>query len=131
MKLIDPYSYQCGIIDCFNEMIRAGLKRIALSHPTASVEERDALIHFYVENEPLLTDLFPVSLNRGTYHIVFWKKEDDWKEYLSIKSDKNRLLQQNSYTGAARTEIAYRFGRLLSYPEEGIRQLIQANQELE
>ena len=26
MKLIDPYSYQCGIIDCFNEMIRAGLK---------------------------------------------------------------------------------------------------------
>ena len=143
MKLIDPYSYQCGIIDCFNEMIRAGLKRIALSHPTASVEERDALIpfsreicqkygtYFYVENEPLLTDLFPVSLNRGTYHIVFWKKEDDWKEYLSIKSDKNRLLQQNSYTGAARTEIAYRFGRLLSYPEEGIRLLIQANQELE
>ena len=46
MKLIDPYSYQCGIIDCFNEMIRAGLKRIALSHPTASVEERDALIPF-------------------------------------------------------------------------------------
>ena len=27
MKLIDSYSYQCGVIDCFNEMVRAGLKK--------------------------------------------------------------------------------------------------------
>lgn len=86
MKLIDSYSYQCGVIDCFNEMVRAGLKKIALSHPSASIEERNDLIpfsqeicqkygtHFYAEDDPLLTDLFPVSLNRGTYHIVYWKK---------------------------------------------------------
>lgn len=143
MKLIDSYSYQCGVIDCFNEMVRAGLKKIALSHPSASIEERNDLIpfsqeicqkygtHFYVEDDPLLTDLFPVSLNRGTYHIVYWKKEEDWEEYLCIKSDKKRLLLQNAYTGASRTEIAYRFGKLLSYPEEGIIQLIRENQELE
>ena len=34
MKPIDVYSYRCGVIDCFNEMVRAGLKKIALSHPT-------------------------------------------------------------------------------------------------
>ena len=33
MQTIDPYSYQCGAIDCFNEMVRAGVKRLALSHP--------------------------------------------------------------------------------------------------
>ena len=46
MKLIDSYSYQCGVIDCFNEMVRAGLKKIALSHPSASIEERNDLIPF-------------------------------------------------------------------------------------
>ena len=59
------------------------------------------------------------------------EKEEDWEEYLCIKSDKKRLLLQNAYTGASRTEIAYRFGKLLSYPEEGIIQLIRENQELE
>ena len=28
MKLIDSYSYQWGVIDCFNEMVRAGLKKL-------------------------------------------------------------------------------------------------------
>lgn len=63
MKLIDSYSYQCGVIDCFNEMVRAGLKKIALSHPSASIEERNDLIpfsqeicqkygtHFYAEDD--------------------------------------------------------------------------------
>lgn len=26
MQNIDPYSYQCGVIDCFNEMVRSGVK---------------------------------------------------------------------------------------------------------
>ena len=32
MQNIDPYSYQCGVIDCFNEMVRSGVKALALSH---------------------------------------------------------------------------------------------------
>ena len=143
MEPIAFYSYQCGVIDCFTEMIRAGLKKVAFSHPTSSMEERDALLPFSREicrqygtcfcpiDDPLLTDLFPVSMNKGTYHIIYWKKEEDWREYCRIKSDKEQLIRQNAYTGEARTEIAYRLGRLLSYPEDGIAQLIQANQELE
>ena len=38
---IDSYSYQLGIIDCFNEMVNAGVKRIAMSHPRRTAEERD------------------------------------------------------------------------------------------
>lgn len=143
MKTIDEYSYQCGVIDCFNEMVRAGLKKIALSHPTDSAIQRDDLLpfsreicrkyktQFYVEDDPLITDLFPVSLNRGKYNIIFYKDAAELQEYLDIKSEKKRLLTKNLYCGKARTEIALRFGRLLSYPDEGILHLIQENRELE
>ena len=36
MRNIDSYSYQCGVIDCFNEMVYAGVKSLALSHPMDS-----------------------------------------------------------------------------------------------
>ena len=77
MQKIEPFSYQCGVIDCFNEMVCSGVKALALSHPMDTAAERDALIPFsqsicrkygtklYIEDEPLLTDLFPLSLNRG------------------------------------------------------------------
>ena len=39
MKKLDRYSYQCGVIDAFNEVVRAGVKRIALSHPVDTKEE--------------------------------------------------------------------------------------------
>ena len=34
MKEMDKYSYQCGVIDAFNEVVRAGVKRLTLAHPT-------------------------------------------------------------------------------------------------
>ncbi len=40
------FSYQCGVIDAFNEVVRAGVKRIALSHPVDSREEAMELIPF-------------------------------------------------------------------------------------
>ncbi|MDD3192256.1 MAG: hypothetical protein PHE47_00120 [Oscillospiraceae bacterium] len=143
MKPIDHYSYQCGVIDCFNEMLRAGLKRIALSHPASSAGERDVLIpfsreicqkygtHFYVEDQPLLTDLFPISLNLGKFHLIYWKEEADLAEYLKIKADKERLILQKAYTGESRRQIARRFGLLLSYPATGIDRLILENLEPE
>lgn len=143
MKALDEYSYQCGVIDCFNEMVRAGLKKIALSHPADSAVVRDGWLpfsreicqkyktQFYIEDDPLITDLFPVSLNRGKYNLIFYKDTAALREYLDIKSEKKRLLEDNLYCGKARTEIAFRFGRLLSYPDEGILRLMAENQELE
>lgn len=59
---IDKFSYHLGAADCFCEMVRAGVKRIALSHPCDSREERDSFlpefdklcekygVHYFVEN---------------------------------------------------------------------------------
>ena len=43
MKL-DRFSYHLGAADCFCEMVRDGVKRIALSHPCDSRQERDAFL---------------------------------------------------------------------------------------
>ena len=43
MKSIDSFSYKLGAADCFCEMVRAGVKKIALAHPCDSREERELL----------------------------------------------------------------------------------------
>ena len=82
MRAIDEYSYQCGVMDCFCEMVRAGVKRLALSHPMETKVKRDAFldyakelcekygVQYYPEDDGLITDLFPVSMNRGKHNIL-------------------------------------------------------------
>ena len=43
---LDRFSYRCGVIDCFNEMVRAGLKPMALAHPCPTPAERDQYLPF-------------------------------------------------------------------------------------
>ena len=143
MQNIDPYSYQCGVIDCFNEMVRSGVKALALSHPMDSAAERDALIPFarscchqygnqlYIEDTPLLTDLFPLSLNQGKFNILFYRAGHILDQYLRLKERKANLVAERAYFGGNRSQLAWEYGRLLSYPDEAIRRLISDNPEKE
>ena len=63
MKKLDRYSYQCGVIDAFNEVVRAGVKRIALSHPADSREEAMELSSF-----------FAADLSAVRQTIFIWRK---------------------------------------------------------
>ena len=142
MKQIDEYSYQCGVMDCFSEMVKAELKRIALSHPSSTKEIRDQYIpfaenicdkyqiHFYLDDDPLITDLFPASMNKNTYNIIFYKDENDIEEYKTLKELKFKVIENQEYENY-RYEIAYRFGKLLSYSDETIQNYIQNNDEKE
>lgn len=139
MKEIDQYSYQCGVMDTFNEMVKAGLKPIALAHPFPTKEERDFYLPFvkqitekyhtkyYLDDDPLITDLFPSSLNRNTYNIIFYKNDKDIQEYASLKQKKHNT----DYDGEIRKEIAYAFGHLLGYPDNMIQTYIEINDEKE
>lgn len=143
MQTIDPFSFQCGVIDCFNEMVRSGVKSLALSHPLDTREERDALIPFahdvckkygtklYPEDEPFLTDLFPLSLNQGKFGILFYLADHVIEEYIRLKERKATLLAGRAYFGGNRNQIAWSYGRLLSYSEEAIRRMVEENQEKE
>lgn len=142
MKKIDDYSYQCGVMDCFNEMVRAGLKRVALAHPSPTKALRDQYIpfaeqitqkygtHYYLDDTPLLTDLFPYSLNKDTYNLIFYKNVEDIEEYKLLKELKTSAIQKGEYQ-ACRMEIASRFGRLLGYGDETIKKYIDCNEEKE
>ncbi len=139
---IDLFSYQLGAADCFCEMVRAGVKRLALSHPCGTKAERDSFlpefkalcekygVKMYVENQPFLTDLFPISLNRGKYNVLFYQDDAALREYWDLKEEKSAALAAGTY-GAHREEIARRYGELLSYTRDGIERLLLENTEKE
>ena len=114
MQNIDPYSYQCGVIDCFNEMVRSGVKALALSHPMDSAAERDALIPFA----------------RSCCH-QYGNQLYIEDQYLRLKERKANLVAERAYFGGNRSQLAWEYGRLLSYPDEAIRRLISDNPEKE
>lgn len=143
MKEIDLYSYQCGVMDAFNEVVRAGVKRLALAHPCDTIEQRDGYLdyarqlcekygnHMYVENDSLLTDLFPISLNKDKYNIVFARDPKDLELYVELHDRKKKLLEKGLYHGEERKQLAVDFGQLLSYSDEAIERLIASNTERE
>lgn len=140
---MDKYSYECGIIDCFNEMVKAGLKPLALSHPCISAEERDSFLPFcekichhyqtcyYTEDDPLLSDLFPLSMNQNKFNILFYYDKKIIDAYLALKNRKEELVNNQAYIGKEREMIAVEFGKLLGYPLSGIKRLMDENQERE
>ena len=63
---MDQFSYACGVMDAFNEVVKAGVKKLALSHPFIWDEDSDKLVieaekisskygnHMMVEKELLI-----------------------------------------------------------------------------
>ena len=124
-------------MDCFCEMVASGLKTLAMSHPCDTAEERDSYrpeveklcrkydIRFYPEDEAFLTDLFPEELNRDKYNYLFFREEETLRRYLALKEKQKEMVREGTYSGENRYLIAAEFGRLLSYPEEGIRRYVE------
>jgi hypothetical protein len=127
---VDQRSWNLGAIAAFSEMVEYGVKRLALGAPLLPAE-MDALyeaateiaqshgVGLYRESDFLVTDLFSASLTEGK-EVLLICNEDTYEEYQALKAEKRRLEAQGEYVGEARTEIARRFGRLLSYPEAHI-----------
>ena len=140
---LDHFSYRCGVIDCFNEMVRAGLKPMALAHPCPTPAERDRYLpfcgeicrrygtKFFPEDALLLTDLFPLSANRGTYNIIFYRDEAVRRAYEALKAEKAALQAAGQYRGEPRRRLACRLGALLGYPEADCLRMIAANADRE
>ena len=136
-RKIDRYSYELGVMDCFCEMVAAGLKTLAMSHPCDTKEERDSYeedvrricdsygIQYYPEDEPFLTDLFPEELNKDKFNYLFFRDPETLGRYMALKREKVHMIKKGIYQGENRRHTAAQFGRLLSYPEEGICRYIE------
>lgn len=138
---IDDRSYQLGIIGAFSEVVRLGVKTLALSE-VMSPDEMDGMmddiaviaerneVQTWRESDFLVTDLYPANVAEGK-HVILIYTGDTLERYLAIKADKAALIAAGRYEGAAREEIARRFGRLLSYPEPVIDDLLARDKLLE
>jgi hypothetical protein len=133
---IDQRSYRLGSIGAFSEIVAVGVKKMALSSPMTP-PEMDALVEdaeriarengasLYREEDFLVTDLFSESLTAGKHVLVIYM-DPAKEEYLALKAEKKELVEKGEYEGEARREIARKMGRLLSYPEERIEQMLDA-----
>ena len=138
---IDHYSYECGVMDCFCEMVASGLKKLAMSHPCDTKAERDSYlpqvkrlcekygILYHPQDEALITDLFPAEANQDKYNYLFFRTQDVYETYLELKKRQKELESQCGGTEEERYQLAVDFGALLSYPEQGIRRLIEKTRE--
>ncbi len=135
MPKIDQRSYQLGVMGGFAEVVKLGVKQLALSE-VMTPEEMDGVmddamviaernkVQMWRETDFLATDLYPADVAAGK-HVLLIYTGDTLDRYLAIKADKARLVDKGEYEGAAREEIARRFGRLLSYPDAVIDDLLE------
>ncbi len=143
MKELDRLSRIVGGIGAFVECVAGGSKQLALCAPVRDVAERDEHWEYAVSlcekwgvkcakcDEALVTDLFRTSLNKDRYNIIIFKDEWVHEKYEELKTRKNALIAERKYYGAERYQIAYEFGKLLSYKDSDIDRMIAANVDKE
>ena len=136
-RQIDQRSYTLGGLSTFAEMVRVGVKTLALSAAVTPKEMDDLVedaeriaqeegVMLYREMDLIVTDLFPADVAEGK-HVLLIYKGTTLDEYLALKKRKSELMETGSYAGEARRDIARQFGRLLSYPDANIEELINKN----
>jgi hypothetical protein len=128
---LDWVSYNLGIIVGFAECVGAGIKKIALSASMTheqyeSIKEDVKLIavenhsKLYVDNNFLETLLFPAEYTKGKIVIHIYKDKKINDEYLALKEKKKTHEKAGTYTMDVQREVAWTFGKLLSYDDEAI-----------
>lgn len=138
---IDERSYNLGIIGGFSEVVRLGIKSLALSE-VLPPGKMDAMmddvriiaarndVQIWREPALIVTDLYPADVAEGKDVLLIYTG-DTLERYQALKAEKAGLVAANRYSGAAREDIARRFGRLLSYPEAVIDDLLAKDKLLE
>tara|TARA_B100000676_G_scaffold252361_1_gene257741 strand:+ start:226 stop:507 length:282 start_codon:yes stop_codon:yes gene_type:complete len=91
---------------------------------------RDDRVEIWRETDFLVTGLYPADVAESK-HVLFIYTGDTLDKYLTLKDDKETLIEPGNYEGEEREEIARRFGHLLSYPEAVIEDLLQQAKILE
>ena len=81
-------------------------------------------VQMWRESDLIVTDLYPADVALGKDVLLIYIG-DTLDEFLALKKEKAALVAAGNYRGEAREEIARRFGRLLSYPENIIDDLIE------
>lgn len=132
---LDARSYQLGMIYAFAEMVSSGCKRMALS-PALTEHQLESIIHqarqiareydliLDVDNDFLTTKLFNPEYTRGKIVIHIAAEQAVIDEYKALKEYKKRHVENGTLTNEIEVDIAWKLGRLLSYSDEVIKDLL-------
>ncbi len=130
----DQYSYYAGVSTAFAEVVGAGVKKLALSHPY-SADELDVMLEpskqiasdygviIMVEEDLLVTPLFPANVAKGKYVIFFAQNAEVLNEYRALK-DRRERANSSSNPNREMRELAREFGKLLSYSDTSIQAML-------
>lgn len=130
---------ESGQVETFAEMVKSGVKPIALS-PPLSPSEMDLFfaeatriaeqyeIELYREADLIETDLFSDSLINNKEVLILYRG-NSLLSYQNLKSEIDAAKSAGTYTGDQRMEFSRRFGRLLGYPVERINELLAENSD--
>lgn len=139
MRTIDPYSYHCGVMDSFCEIVGAGVKPMALSHVFASPEERAEYrdyaekmaaqygILLQEEDHLPVTPLFPAEACEGAYVFLFIGSREILERYTALRDRIAQLRSTGRYDVPAQLEAARQFGQLLGYQPGAVERMISAS----
>ncbi len=142
-RVIDTFSRVVGVMGAFAEVVACGAKQMALGAPVDDRALRDEYMVYAQEiadkrgifccNEDVgfLSDLFPATMNRNKFNILFYKSPEVLARYQALKDRKAQLIADGKYEGEARFQVAYDFGLLLSYSDADIRRMIRETTDLE
>ncbi len=137
MRDFDLHSYYAGINMAFAEVVSAGCKRLALSSPYSQELAEEMLpateyaaeeynVKLMVEPNLLVSRLFPRDIAKDKTVILIAHDQSVLDEYLELKKLKEKSNSKGN-PDDLESEIAHRFGKLLSYDEETINRLLAAN----
>jgi len=132
---LDLPSFQLGKMYVFSEIVGAGVKELALSPPLIPEDMEDIMegaseiadefnVHLFLEKDILITDLFDKKFTRGKHVLLIYKDPAVKDAYLTLKAEKQKLVDAGQYERQARKEIAREMGRLLSYQEDFIERIL-------
>ena len=135
---IDQQSFHLGAFLSYSEMVGNGVKTLALSSPLIP-EEMEAFrpeaekiaekwgVQLYLEPELMITDLFSPSKTEGKHVLLIYRQGSSatLDAYHALKKRQADLKASGNYTRKAREQIAREFGKLLSYPDSKITELIE------
>jgi len=137
---IEQFSFQLGMINCFVEMVACGVKKLALSPPllpddyekiTPYSEKtvRGFGIKSFLEKSLLLTKLQTPEFTKGKWSILYYKTDEVLHNYLKLKAKKTQLEKEGRFDSRSETEISVEFMKLLSYPEEVIKEKLSGDRK--
>ena len=116
------------------EIVSYDIKKIALS-PPYSEDELEVMLEvtkmaadeyglpIYVEKDFLTTLLFDESLTKGKSVIFIARNQSVLDEYFALKDLKRKAMEEGRLDKVQK-ELAWSFGRLLSYSDSAIRRLL-------